>query len=198
MITVGLTGGIATGKSTVASLLTRLFAVPVVDADQVSRQVVATGQPALQALALAFPQAMVQDGALDRAVLRQIISHDAAARRQVEAILHPAIYAETRRQLDALAAQGHAHAIIEAALLVETGGYRSYDLLIVASCAPEEQIRRVMERDGVSEADARAIQAAQLPMEAKEAVADVVIRTDGPREGLLAKVREAWAALLSR
>lgn len=198
MITVGLTGGIATGKSTVAQLLTLLFGVPVVDADQVSRQVVEPGQPALQALAHAFPQALSEDGTLHRRALREIISHDASARSQVEAILHPAIYAETRRQLDVLEAAGHAHAVVEAALLVETGGYRRYDLLMVASCAPEEQIRRVMERDGVSEADARAIQAAQLPMEAKEAVAHVVIRTDGPREALEDKVRAAWESVSSR
>jgi len=196
MRVVGLTGGIATGKSTVAEVLREHFGVPVVDADQVAREVVEPGEPALNDIVERFgPGVLVEDGSLDRAALREVVMHDAEARQALEGITHPAIYRTIASRLAALAREGHPIAVVEAALLVETGTGRQYDALVVVSCGPEEQVRRVVRRDGVDEVGARAVLAAQLPLADKERVADVVIRTDAPIEQLSAKVAVAWAQL---
>lgn len=198
MRTFGLTGGIGTGKSTVARLLTERHGVPIVDADQIARQVVEPGSEGLAAIVAAFgPGVLRPDGTLDRPAMRARIVADPAARSRLEAITHPLIFAETARQLAALAEQGHAWAGVEAALMVETGSWRLYDALLVVSADPITQVRRVVVRDGVDEAAARAMLAAQLPMADKEAVATVVIRNDGDLDALAAAVDTAWARLVS-
>ncbi len=192
---VGLTGGIATGKSTVARMV-QARGVPVVDADQAARAVVAPGQPALQALVEAFgPDILDEGGHLDRARMRARIASDPHARATVERILHPAIRRWIADRLAAHAAEGAEIAVVEAALLVETGSYRDYDALIVVSCDPETQVRRVMARDGVSRAEAEALIATQLPMADKEAVATFVIRNDGDLDDLAAQVDRVWSQL---
>src|SRR5690606_19150817 len=118
-------------------------------------------------------------GALDRARMRARVMADADARRRLEAITHPLIFEGVAARLRALAEAGHALAGVEAALMVETGSWRMYDALVVVSCAPETQVRRVMARDGVSEEQARAVLAAQLPVAEKEKVATYVVRNDG-------------------
>lgn len=186
---IGLTGGIATGKSTVASLLSQRYGLPIVDADVVARAVVSPGQPALAAIADRFGQEiLLGDGQLDRAALRRLILSDPSARQALEAITHPAIFVGMRERLAALEASGATDAVVEAALMVETGSYRMYPVLLVVSCAPETQVARVMARDGVSEEQARAALAAQLPLADKEAVATHVIRNDGDREALIRSV----------
>jgi len=191
---VGLTGGIGTGKSTVGERL-RAQGVPVLDADQVARAVVAPGEPALADIAAAFgADALDATGALDRASMRARIARDPDARRTLEAITHPRIQADTARWLAAQAAAGHPVAVVEAALLVETGSYRLYPEVVVVSCAPEVQLARVVARDGQTEAQARALIGTQLPLAAKEAVATVVVRNDGDRAQLDSQV----AALLQR
>jgi dephospho-CoA kinase len=188
MTVVGLTGGIATGKSTVARRLVAL-GIPVIDADQVARQIVEPGQPALEALVRRFGEGILDaSGALDRSAMRQRILNDAEARQSLNAITHPAIFEAVARQLQALAAAGARRAVVEAALMVETGSYRQYPELIVVTCAPQTQLRRVMARDGMSEGDARALMATQLPLADKEAVATHLIRNDGDEATLVAQV----------
>lgn len=194
MITVGLTGGIATGKSTVADLL-RGWGVPVIDADQVAREVVAPGSPGLAEVVAAFgPEVLVQ-GALDRKALGRRVVADPEARRRLDAITHPRIGAAVMEALADLAQAGHAVAVVEAALMVETGSWRHYDHLVVVTCDPGTQRARLMAREGMDEATAGQWLAAQLPQEEKERVASAVIRNDGTREQLAAATRRAWEAL---
>jgi dephospho-CoA kinase len=190
---VGLTGGIATGKSTVAGIL-RSMGVPVIDADQVAREVVEPGEPALDRIAAAFGRDMLSpDGTLDRARLRKRIVRDPEARRTLESITHPPIRARIAARALELADAGHEHVVVEAALLVETGSYREYPILLVVSATPEIQIARLVSRDGITEEEARATLQAQLPLAEKEAVATHVIRNDGDRAALEARVSEVWS-----
>ena len=196
MKTIGLTGGIATGKSTVAKILRDELGVPVIDADQVAREVVAPGQPALAEISARFgPKTLTPEGALDRRALGAIVMGDPDARRALEAITHPRIRAAIQAALAALAEAGAPAAAVEAALLVETGAYRLYDALLVVSCAPEVQLLRLMSREGMSEAEARRWVQSQLPLAEKERFGTVVIHIVGVGEALRAKVREAWRAL---
>jgi dephospho-CoA kinase len=196
MMVVGLTGGIATGKSTVGAIL-REMGVPVLDADQVARDVVRPGEPALAEIVSAFgPGVLDVEGGLDRRAMRARIASDPDARKKLESITHPRIRQRMGEQIVALATAGQRAVVVEAALLVETGSYRDYPVLIVVSCSDVRQIERVMARDGVSEAEARAIVAAQLPMAEKERVATYVIRNDGTREELAMRTREVWAQVL--
>ena len=198
MIVVGLTGGIATGKSTVARILAA-DGVPVIDADQVARDVVAPGQPALAAIVEAFgPDVLDADGSLDRAAMRRRIAHDADARRTLEGITHPAIRVAIFEELTRLREAGHPAAVVEAALLVETGTYRQYPELVVVTCDPAVQLERLLKRDGASESESRALIAAQLPLTDKEAVATQVIRNDGTEAALRERTREVWRAITLR
>jgi len=198
MKTVGLTGGIACGKSTVAALL-RARGVPVLDADQASRQVMAPGSPALAEIAARFGADLIgPDGALDRKALGARIVGDPAARRALEAITHPRIYAALEAGIAALAAQGHAVGVIEAALMVETGSYRRYDALLVVRASPDVQVRRLMSREGMAEAQARAWLAAQMPVDDKAKLATAVIDNDGEPDALAAATARAWEVILAR
>lgn len=190
---IGLTGGIGTGKSTVARLLAAHGAA-VVDADQAARAVVEPGTPGLAAIVAAFGAEVLVGGALDRAAMRRRIAADPEARRTLEGITHPAIRAWVAEQVIRHVARGARVVVVEAALLVETGGYKAYPVLVVVSCAPETQVRRVMARDGVDEAAARALVATQLPMADKEAVATHVIRNDGDEAALAEAVSALWRA----
>jgi len=190
---VGLTGGIATGKSTVGRRLAAL-GLPVIDADQVAREVVEPGQPALDALVAAMGKGILDDvGRLDRVAMRARIVSDPDAKKQLEAVTHPAILSTILTRLQAHAAAGAEVAVVEAALMVETGSYRNYPVLLVVTCDPTDQLARLMARDGMDEEAARRLIATQLPLADKEAVATHVIRNDGTREELLAKV-DAFAA----
>lgn len=198
MKVVGLTGGIATGKSTVAARL-RDLGVPVIDADSIAREIVEPGRPALARIVDAFgPDVLDADGRLDRKAMRARISRDAEARRTLEAITHPEIRAAIGGQLAALAAAGARVAVVEAALMIETGSHRQYDAVLVVTCTPEAQLRRLVERDGHDEAAARALIATQLPLAEKERAATVVIRNDGDRDALRAATDAAWRELLVR
>jgi dephospho-CoA kinase len=190
---VGLTGGIATGKSTVGRILSESLNVPLIDADLVARQVVKPGTPVLTALMQLFGPAILQpDGHLDRRAMRNRISQDKEARQKLNQVMHPAIRAAIATELSVLAKAGAEVAVVEAALLVETGSYHQYDALVVATCSEQEQLRRLVDRDGVTESDARGIIATQLPLRDKEAVATVVVNTDIPLEDLEGAVRQKW------
>lgn len=196
MITIGLTGGIATGKSSVARVLREELNVPVIDADSVSRDVVATGTPGLAALVQAFgSEILTPDGALDRKGLGRLVVADSVARRELEGLTHPLIREEIEARLTALEAGGAAVAVVEAALMVETGSFRFYDHLIVVSCQPEVQLQRLMSRENLSADQAGQWLATQLPLARKEAVATAIIRNDGALEALPALVHAAWASI---
>lgn len=198
MKTFGLTGGIGTGKSTVARLLRERHGVPILDADQVAREVVAKGTDGLAAVVDAFgPQVLDADGNLDRARLRAIVMADPDARRTLEAITHPRIFQVMGAWVAAQAASDAPLVGIEAALMVETGSWRMHDALVVVSASPEVQIARVMARDGVTEAQARSVLAAQLPMADKERVATFVVHNEGTMEELVAASDEVWRKLMA-
>jgi dephospho-CoA kinase len=191
---IGLTGGIGSGKSTVA----RLFAergVPIVDADELAREATQPGAPALTEIAAAWPGVVGPDGVLDRRRLAAAVFGDATARARLEAILHPRIGALSNARFAALASQGHTLALYEAALLVETGRYQEFDGLIVVDAPDAARVARVVARDGVSEADVRARIAAQLPMEDKRRVATHVIENDGDMDALRRQVEDVAADL---
>jgi dephospho-CoA kinase len=175
---VGLTGGIASGKSTVA----RLFAergVPVIDLDQVAREVVEPGQPALEAIVAAFGSEVLDDeGKLDRRALRALVFKDEAARRRLEALLHPLILEATVKHVQAA---GGPYQVIVAPLLVEFGLAGWADRMLVVDCPTEIQLQRLMSRDGNDETLARSILAAQATRDERLAAAhDVISNANGP------------------
>ncbi len=190
MLVFGLTGGLASGKSTVAARF-RALGVPVVDADQIAREVVAPGTPGLAAVADAFgPSVLQPDGALDRARLAEVVFSNPDQRRRLNAILHPLIQTASAAHLAALVARGELLACYEAALLVENGLADAFRPLVVVAVAEEAQVTRAMARDGATEEQARARIAAQLPLATKVAAADYVIDTTGPREETAKRVDE--------
>jgi dephospho-CoA kinase len=178
---IGLTGGIGSGKSTVARIF-RDHGVPVIDADVVARQVTEPGQAAHRDIARAWPQVIGADGRVDRKRLAAIVFADSKSRKRLEAITHPRIRTEVAAQAAALEATGHEVALFEAALLVETGSYRDLDGLILVTCDPTACVERVVQRDGTSRESALARIAAQLPVEDKIRAADHVIDNGGTLE----------------
>jgi len=169
---VALTGGIASGKTTVAGLFATL-GVPVIDTDVIAREVVAPGTPGLAAVTARFGEQILDDaGALDRARLRGIVFADPAARRDLETLLHPLIRA---RSAERSRAAGGIYQLVVVPLLIETGTAGDYDRVLVVDAEPATQLARLMLRDGASDAGARAILAAQATREARLARADDVI-----------------------
>jgi len=188
---IGLTGGIASGKSLVADEFAAL-GVPVIDTDLLAREVVQPGHPALERVAAEFGAGVLDaDGALDRARLRDIVFGDALRRRRLEALLHPAIVEEMERRVAASTAP---YVVLVIPLLVETGFERQVDRVLVVDCPEAVQIERLMARDGENAAGARRMLAAQATRRARLAAADDVIDNAGSREA----VRAAVAALHER
>lgn len=182
---IGLTGGIASGKSTVADMFAELGAT-IIDTDVIAREVVAPGQPALDEIAAAFGESIIDDdGYLDRAALRKLVFADDAARQRLEAIVHPRIQDETRRQsgqaeaASRLANQARGHyQIIVVPLLIKSNLKDLVDRVLVVDCDEETQIRRLTARDAESEDRARRMLAAQSSREERLAIADDVIQND--------------------
>lgn len=169
---IGLTGGIASGKSLVAALFAKRD-VPVLDTDQIARDVVEPGSPTLAALVAEFGRDILDvSGHLDRARMRARVFNDPAQRAKLEAITHPAIRAELARRS---AAAGGVYQIHVIPLLVESGRADVYDRVLVVDCAEEEQVRRLASRDGADVQQARRILAAQATRDQRLAVADDVI-----------------------
>jgi dephospho-CoA kinase len=197
---IALTGGIATGKSYVAARL-RAAGLPVVDADVLAREAVAPGSDGLAAVAARFGPGVLQaDGALDRKALAAVVFGDAAARRALEAIVHPRVRAATEAFFAALP-PATPLAVADIPLLFETGRDRDFDEVVVVACDPRAQVARVMARDGASRDDAERRIAAQWPIADKVARADRVIRTDGTFAETDAQVEalvDAWSAGPSR
>ena len=192
---VGLTGGIATGKSHVRAVFEAL-GVPTIDADVLAHEAVAPGSPAFDAVKARFgPAVLDARGALDRKKLGDLVFADSQARKDLEAIIHPGVVEAIARWFSSLDQSANAFAIADVPLLYEAGRERDYDVVIVTACEPATQIRRVMARDGITEAEARQRIAAQLPIEDKVRRADHVIRTDGLLASTNAQVHEVYKRL---
>jgi dephospho-CoA kinase len=177
--TVGLTGGIASGKSLVASQFEAL-GVPVLDADQVSRDVVAPGEPALAAIVEAFgPGALQPDGTLDRRAMRTLVFADPESRRKLEAITHPAIRTRIGAWIDAQTAP---YCILANAILLESGMDRLVDRVLVVDVTEQTQLERLTVRDRIDPTLARQMLAAQSPRKLRLDRADDVIENAGPPE----------------
>jgi dephospho-CoA kinase len=193
---VALTGGIASGKSTIARRLAEHGAV-VVDADQLVREVQAPGSPVLAAIAETFGERMLRpDGSLDRAALGGRVFGDDAAIAQLNAIVHPAVRAESaRRFAEAFAANPDAVVVYDVPLLVEARVDDPWQLVIVAHAPADVRAQRLVELRGLTPEDAAARIASQVPDEARLKVADVVIDTAGELDETLHQVDELWESL---
>jgi dephospho-CoA kinase len=189
---IGLTGGIASGKSSVADALAERGAV-IIDADLLAREVVAPGTAALAAIEARFGPDVISDGGLDRAAMGRIVFADPAARRDLEAIIHPAVRA---RAAELEASAGSDAIVVQVIpLLVETGQQDSFDLVVVVDLDPETQIGRLRERNGYSRIDAESRIAAQASRDERLAAADIVIDNTGSRAELGAQVDRLWTRL---
>jgi dephospho-CoA kinase len=182
MLRIGLTGGIATGKSYVLDRL-RAHGIPCLDADALAHGVETAGTEATTAIAARFgADVLAADGSVNRAKLGPIVFADPAARKELEAIVHPAVYRAIAAGLRGFELLGeYPFAVVDVPLLYETGAEKNFDRVVVTACAPELQLARLRER-GVSETSARQRLAAQWPTDEKAARADFVIRTDGAFE----------------
>jgi dephospho-CoA kinase len=197
MLTVGLTGGIGSGKSAVSRLLASYGAV-VVDADLVAREVVDVGSPGLEAVVDAFgPDVLQADGSLDRAGLGRRVFSDPDALARLNAIVHPRIAQRTGELVRQASASGAEVLVHDVALLVENGLAGDYDDLVVVSVEPATQLDRLVRLRGMSPDDARARIAAQAPQAARLAVATRVLDNDGPLEDLAPQVERLWTELTS-
>jgi len=184
MLKIVLTGGIGSGKSTVAERFAR-HGVPIIDADLVARKLAEPGQPAYQRILAAFGNAVLTpDGKLDRARLRSMVFSDPVARRRLESILHPLVYEAMEREVASLDAD---YVLLVVPLLVETGRLDLGDRILVVDVPEATQIRRVCQRDGLSEAQATAILEAQADRATRLAVADDIIANCGSLASLLAQ-----------
>ena len=195
MLLVGLTGGIGSGKSTVAAMLAARGAV-VVDADDLAREVIAPGTPGAAAVRERFPD-VVRDGAIDRAALAARVFDDAGARRDLEAIVHP----EVRRRFGEICAPltaSDAVVVFVAPLLVETGAAAGFEVVIVVTSEEGTRIGRLTEARGMSEEQARSRIAAQATDAERAAAAHVLLPNDGSMDELAARVERVWGDLRRR
>jgi len=188
VLIIGLTGGIGCGKSAAAEIFARLGA-SIIDTDQIARQLTALGQPAVTAIREQFGEDyFLPDGSLDRARLRHRVFSDAAAKKQLEALLHPLIKDEVRRRLMTVQTP---YAIVAVPLLLETGAYREMvQRILVVDCGEEQQVERVMARSRLSEAEVRAIMASQIGRAERLRLADDIIDNHGDQTALQQQVEQ--------
>jgi dephospho-CoA kinase len=190
---IGLTGGIASGKSTVARILERLGGA-IIDADQLAREVVMAGEPAYDAIVAEFGDGVLNpDRTINRGVLGKIVFADPAARGRLERITHPAIARKAEQKLAALRVAGIPVVFYMAPLLIEAGVTSRVDEIWVVYADRETQVARLMQRDGIARPEALQRLAAQLPMEEKRTYGKVVIDNRGTPEETERQVREIWA-----
>ena len=200
MISAGLTGGLASGKSSVAAMFRALGAFHL-DADVIAHELIASGGRAHAAVNSRFgPGVLRADGTIDRKALAAIVFADPKALADLNAIVHPLVRGEIARRIAAHAAGPSPSpvAIVDAPLLVESGIHRDLDALVVVACSPATQIARAVARGGITEAEARARIAAQAPLAEKLKAADYVIDTDTSLAETERRTREVWGALLAR
>ena len=195
---VGLTGGIASGKSTVSGMF-RDLGVPVIDADIIAREVVAPGSRALGAIVDAFgEEVLTEEKSLNRARLGEIVFSDPAKKKVLEGILHPEIIAEQDRRLKGLEREGRTPvAIVDAAVMIESGSWKRFDSLVVVDCDESQQIGRLRLRNGMNEEEAVRRVNAQMPLSEKVKYADHVIDNRGSIDDTRKQVEELMK-LLSR
>ena len=196
-VLLGVTGGIATGKSTVARLLEEKGA-PLVDFDELSRAVVEPGKEAWQEIVSFFgEEVLLPDRTLNRRKVSEIVFRDPAKRKRLESITHPRIHEEFRARVSAITSRDPG-AIIQAAipLLIETNLQSLFDKILLVYTPREVQIRRLMDRDRIPEGMALSILAAQMPIEEKKAYADYIVDNSGPLEETASQVDEVWRDLL--
>jgi dephospho-CoA kinase len=195
MIVVGLTGGIASGKTTVAEALRREGAA-IIDTDEIAREVTAPGSPALEEIVKAFgPEIVTADGTLDRKRLGSLVFEQAPARRRLEQITHPRIRAEMLRRLEQLRRQPRPPPVVVVVipLLYEAGAERDVDTVVVVTAPPEDQVQRLMARDGLSRDHAQARVSAQMPTQEKARRADFVVDASGAIEETRRQAAKLWA-----
>ena len=193
---VGLTGGIACGKSTVARMLARRGA-QIIDADQIAREVVAPGTPGLAEVVAEFGRrVLAPDQSLDRATLGQLVFENGAVRARLEQVLHPRIAQESARRIATARAMGPPLVVYDAALLIEKDRHEGFRPLIVVFAPPEVQIDRLVRRDGVDRQAARTRLAAQMPVAAKARLADHVIDNRGALDETRRQVAHLWSQLM--
>jgi dephospho-CoA kinase len=196
MLRVGLTGSIAVGKSHVLGFF-RELGCSVLDADKVARDVVEPGTVGLERVVDRFgPAVLKQDGSLDRAALGSIVFADEEKRLLLNSIIHPLVFTEQNRWLQAREGEDpNGIAIVDAALMIESGGYKRFDKLIVVWCEPELQLQRLMSRDGIKREDAERLIASQMSQSEKKKYADFLIDTSNTFEDTRRQVAEVFARL---
>lgn len=196
MLTVGLTGSIAVGKSTVCELL-KEFGCHVLDADRVARDVVAPGTLGLKRIVSHFgTDVLRKDGSLDRPALARIIFSDEKEREVLNSIVHPLVIEAQDKWLNEVrAVDPDSIAVIDAALMIESGGYKRFNKLVVVWCNADIQLQRLTERDGLSRKEAEARIAAQMPQEEKKRYADLLIDTSAGFEETRAQTRDVYEQL---
>ena len=196
MLHVGLTGGLASGKSFVGRSLAGLGCF-LIQADELGHQVIEPGGEAYESVVALFGKAILNaDGRIDRRRLAALVFADPERLAQLNALVHPPVKAR-EKALVAAFARDHPDgiAVTEAAILVETGSYKDYDRLIVAVCRPEQQVERAMERDGASREEVLNRLRRQIPLDEKARYADFVIDTSGTKEDTLQQVRTVYESL---
>jgi dephospho-CoA kinase len=196
MLLVGLTGGIGSGKTTVAEMLAERGAV-IVDADELARQALEPGTRAFQQVLGLFGEEVVSDGELDRAAIARVVFADEEKRRALESITHPEVF-----RLLAEAVEWHRATdnvvVFDAPLIIETGFHEACDVVVVVSAPEDQRIERVMRERGMTAAEASVRIAAQAGPEAREAAADVIIENDGDLAVLKERVEKLWTDLAAR
>lgn len=192
---IGLTGGIASGKSTFAAALRDLGA-PVIDADALARDAVRRGSAVLEEVVRQFGPGLVgPDGELDRKAMAAVVFADPGARARLEAIVHPAVRAGVAAETARLAREGHSIAFYDVPLLYERGLDREVDCVVVVHAPPALQLARLQARDGLTPAEARARLEAQMPIDEKARRADVVVTNEGDLASLRSRAAPLLAAL---
>jgi len=195
MLRVALTGGIGTGKSVVLASFAEL-GTPVVEADTLAHDAIAPGTPGAAAVCQRFGDGVIgPDGGVDRVRLGALVFDDREARRDLEAIVHPAVYRAIDEWMRAQEASGARMAIAEIPLLFETGHEGDFACVVVTACGRDEQVRRAMARSNLREAEVRRRIAAQAPLDDKVRRADYVIWTDGTVEETRVRAAAVWDAL---
>lgn len=203
-IIVGITGGIACGKTTVSELLAEKGAIPI-NADEIGHQLLKADSPVIDDLVNAFGREILEEsGDVSRKKLGAIVFEDKSARERLNAILHPLIIQRSRSRARQLVLEDPSCVVLlDAPLLIEAGAYDSVDLIVVVSASPETQLQRILERSHaqnhpLTESEAQARIDSQMPISEKVKYADVVIENDGTPEELYEKVDQLWDQLMNR
>jgi dephospho-CoA kinase len=196
MLTVGLTGGIASGKTAVGRMLSAL-GCRVIESDAITRRLFEPGDSVNRAVAEAFgPGVVAPDGSIDRQILGELVFNNSELRQKLNSLVHPAIKERQAEFLAAVAAEdSRAIGIVEAALMIEVGTYKNYDKVIVVKCSPEVQRRRLRERSQLTDEQIEARIGSQMPMEEKVKYADFVIDNSGDLGSTRQQVQDVYRKL---